>query len=153
MTDPSLPTINPWWVIPQRLAGSQKPTAAELSILREKGLSAIVSLLSDDSNLDLYKQHNIPHIWVPIQGGTAPSLDQLHQVKSFVNTQNALSHAVVIHCSSGRRRTGTMLAALLIQQGTSYEKALNTILSANPEVVLREAQINFLKKLSDRSVN
>ncbi len=137
-----------WWVIPERLAGVRKPTEPELTKLRSEGISALVSLLSDDSNLDLYKQHKIPHIWVPITGGTAPSLEQLEQIKTFVESQNQLGNAVAIHCSSGRRRTGTVLAALLIKQGISHEKALTTILTSNPDVELREAQIDFLKRLS-----
>ncbi len=137
-----------WWVIPERLAGVRKPTEPELTKLRSEGISALVSLLSDDSNLDLYKQNKIPHIWVPITGGTAPSLEQLEQIKTFVESQNQLGNAVAIHCSSGRRRTGTVLAALLIKQGISHEKALTTILTSNPDVELREAQIDFLKRLS-----
>lgn len=137
-----------WWVVPNRLAGVRKPTEAEISELRNEGVGALVSLLSDDSNLDLYKKQAIPHIWVPTIGGKAPSLEQLNQIKTFVDAQETLGHAVVIHCSSGRRRTGTVLAAILILRGVSYESALSTISTANPDVELREAQINFLKGLS-----
>ncbi|MEO1507315.1 MAG: dual specificity protein phosphatase family protein [Cyanobacteria bacterium J06633_23] len=150
MSEP--PLISPWWVVPDRLAGLRKPTEPELAILpKEHGIHALVSLLSDSSNLDLYQANAIPHIWVPIQGGTAPSLDQLTQIKTCVDSQNALSQGVAIHCSSGRRRTGTVLAALLIQQGDSYSKALNTVLRANPAVELRDPQLKFLQTLSNSS--
>lgn len=150
MSEQPLPPIAQqlWWVEPERLAGIRKPTEPELTELRREGVSALVSLLSDDSNLDLYKQHNIPHIWVPIIGGTAPSLEQLEQIKTFVDSQHQLGNAVAIHCSSGRRRTGTVLAALLIKQGISYDNALTKIATANPDVELRAAQLNFLKHLA-----
>ncbi|MEM8613031.1 MAG: dual specificity protein phosphatase family protein [Cyanobacteria bacterium P01_H01_bin.105] len=150
MTDHSLPTISEqlWWVLPNYLAGVRKPTAQELAALKDAGISALVSLLSDNSNLDLYTQNNIPHVWMPIIGGTAPSLTQLEAIATFVETQNQLGNAVAIHCSSGRRRTGTVLAALLIQQGNSYEKALDVVFTANPAIELRDAQITFLKSLS-----
>ncbi|MEM1255239.1 MAG: dual specificity protein phosphatase family protein [Cyanobacteria bacterium P01_H01_bin.21] len=143
--------LQPWWVVPKQLAGMCKPTQADLADLRGTGVSALVSLLSDDSNLDLYQQSQIPHIWVPIVGGTGPTFEQLEQIKTFVDTQNALGNAVAIHCSSGRRRTGTVIAALLIKASLSYEQALNTILAANPDVELRAAQLDFLKSLSSRS--
>ena len=150
MSAESLPPIAQqlWWVVPQQLAGVRKPTLAELTDLQAEGVRALVSLLSDSSNLDLYTQQKIPHIWVPIIGGTAPSLEQLQQIKTFVDTQHRLGTAVAIHCSSGRRRTGTVLAALLIVQGASYDNALATVLNANPEIELREPQITFLKSLS-----
>ncbi|MEM9976057.1 MAG: dual specificity protein phosphatase family protein [Cyanobacteria bacterium P01_D01_bin.2] len=152
MSEPPLSPISPWWVVPDRLAGLRKPTPPELAVLsKDHGIHALVSLLSDSSNLDLYQTHAIPHIWVPIQGGTAPSLDQLSQIKTFVDSQHALGQGVAIHCSSGRRRTGTVLAALLIQQGDSYSKALNTVLKANPAVELRDPQISFLQSLANGS--
>ena len=150
MSAQSLPPITQqlWWVIPQQLAGVRKPTWGELAELRAEGVGALVSLLSDSSNLDLYTQQQIPHIWVPIIGGTAPSLEQLQQIKAFVDHQHSLDIAVAIHCSSGRRRTGTVLAALLIAQGARYDNALATVLNANPEIELRDPQITFLKSLS-----
>lgn len=137
-----------WWVIPEQLAGVRKPAEDDLSDLVNQGIRAIVSLLSDDSNLKLYAQQGIPYIWLPIEGGAAPSLEQLKQLMSFVEFQNQLGNAVAIHCSNGRRRTGTVLAAFLILTGNAYEEAMQTILTANPSVELREAQTSFLQELS-----
>jgi atypical dual specificity phosphatase len=51
---------NLWWVIEGKLAGVRKPVAEELAQLQEKGIGAIVSVMDDPSNLDLYQQANIP---------------------------------------------------------------------------------------------
>ena len=45
---------NLWWVIPGKLAGVRKPTAAELPELERVGIGAIVSVIHDESNLELY---------------------------------------------------------------------------------------------------
>lgn len=137
-----------WWMIPGVLAGAPKPTQQEVDVLQRQGIGAIVSLLSDDSNLELYEQKNVHYLWLPIEGGRAPSLEQFHQLCEFVAVQSAASRAIAIHCSSGRRRTGTILAALLIQQGMSYDKAMGRLWAANPAIELREAQINFLQGLA-----
>lgn len=142
---------NLWWVIPGKLAGVRKPKAEELTELQAAGIGAIASVMDDPSNLDLYQQANIPYLWLPIKGGTAPSQQQLQELQHFIDTQNNLGHAVAIHCTSGRRRTGTMLASYIIRNGSSFEDAIETILKANPEVELREAQTTFLRQLAAES--
>lgn len=139
---------NLWWVIPGKLAGVRKPTAEELSELQAAGINAIISVMDDPSNLDLYQQANLPYLWVPVTGGSAPKAEQIQELLAFINHQNSLGNGVAVHCTSGRRRTGTVLASYLISSGSSAEDALQTISKANPQVELREAQIDFLKKLA-----
>lgn len=139
---------NLWWVIPGKLAGVRKPMAEELTELQAAGIGAIVSVMDDPANLDLYQQVDIPHLWLPTIGGTAPSREQVQELQNFVSSQNHLGHAVAVHCTSGRRRTGTMLASYLILSGSSYDEAMQTIQDANPNAQLREAQTTFLLRLS-----
>lgn len=139
---------NLWWVVPGKLAGVRKPTQEELSQLQIEGIKAIVSVMDDPSNLDLYQQANIPYLWMPVKGGTAPSREQLQELQNFIDSQNAQGNAVAVHCTSGRRRTGTILASYLISNGSSYDNAMQKILAANPDVELREAQTTFLRELA-----
>ncbi len=140
---------NLWWVIPGKLAGVRKPTEAEIAVLRAAGIGALISVMDDPSNLDLYQQADLPHLWLPVKGGTAPTQEQLQKLQNFVDEQNQLGHAVAVHCTSGRRRTGTMLASYLIRSGTAYEDAMQTVLTANPDVELRDTQITFLQNLAE----
>ena len=139
---------NLWWVIPGKLAGVRKPMPEELAELQASGIGAIVSVMDDRANLDVYQQVRIPYLWLPTKGGTAPSQEQIQELQTFVDQQNHLGHAVAVHCISGRRRTGTILASYLIGAGSSYEDAIQTILVANPNVELREAQTTFLQALA-----
>ncbi len=66
-----------WWVIPNQLAGVRKPAEEDLPVLKELKIGALVSVLSDKSNLECYERHNFPYLWLPIDGGTPPSLEQL----------------------------------------------------------------------------
>jgi atypical dual specificity phosphatase len=136
---------NLWWAIPGKLAGVRKPTAEELRELQASGIGAIVSVLDDPSNLNVYQQVNIPFWWLPIQGGTPPSRDQIQELASFIAEQQLQGLAVAVHCTNGLRRTGTMLAAYLIHVGSSYDLAMQTINLANPQVELRAAQTEFLR--------
>ncbi len=139
---------NLWWVIPGKLAGVRQPMAEELTELQSAGIGAIVSVMDDPANLDLYQEADIPYLWLPTKGGTAPSSEQIQELQGFVLSQNDLGHGVAIHCTSGRRRTGTLLAAYLILTGSSYSEAMQTIQNANPDAELRAAQITFLRELA-----
>lgn len=141
-------TENLWWILPHKLAGVRKPnTSVELTQLQEIGISAIVSVLDDPSNLELYHQANIPYLWLPIKGGTPPNSEQLAKLNDFIDVQTAQGRGVAIHCTSGKRRTGTLLAAHLISKGIPLDDALQTLTKAKPDIDLREAQVNFLKEL------
>ncbi len=139
---------NLWWVIPDKLAGVRKPTPEEITQLKASGVGAIVSVMDDPSNLDLYEQAGLPHRWLPTKGGTAPTEEQIQELQSFVDQQNQLGSAVAVHCTSGNRRTGTMLAAYLIKAGSSFDEAMQIIQAGNPNAELREAQTTFLKQLA-----
>jgi protein-tyrosine phosphatase len=139
---------NLWWVIPNKLAGVRKPVVEELTELQAAGIGAIISVMDDPSNLDLYQRSDIPYLWLPTKGGTSPSRQQIQELQDFVNYQNQLGKAVAVHCTSGRRRTGTMLASYLINAGSAYDDAMQAIQTANPDVELREAQTTFLQELA-----
>ncbi len=143
-------TENLWWVIPDKLAGVRKPMVDDLTELQAAGIGAIASVMDDPSNLDLYQQADIPYLWLPTKGGTSPSRKQIQELQDFVDHQNYLGKAVAVHCTSGRRRTGTMLASYLISAGSSYDDAIQVVQSATPEVELREAQTTFLRELAGR---
>jgi atypical dual specificity phosphatase len=147
MMEPSI-TQNLWWVIPGKLAGVRKPAPEEIAALQAAGVGAMVSVMDDPANLDLYDQAGLPYRWLPTKGGTAPTSEQIQDLQTFVDTQNAAGHAVAVHCTSGNRRTGTMLAAYLIKTGLSFDAAMQVIHSANPNAELREAQLDFLKSLA-----
>ncbi len=139
---------NLWWVIPGKLAGVRKPTVDELSELQTAGIGAIVSVLDDSSNLDLYERADIPHLWLPTKGGTPPSREQIRELQEFVDLSNSRGLAVAVHCTNGIRRTGTLLAAYLISTDATFDRAMQTILAAKPTIDLREAQSSFLQKLA-----
>lgn len=140
---------NLWWVVPGKLAGVRKPMLEEIIELKAAGVGAIVSVMDDPSNLDLYEQAAIPYCWLPTERGTAPRLEQIQELQNFVDQQNQRGHAVAVHCTNGNRRTGTMLAAYLIRVGLPYDDALQVIQAANPKAELRKSQLDFLRDLAE----
>ncbi|WP_218616820.1 hypothetical protein [[Phormidium ambiguum] IAM M-71] len=66
---------NLWWVIPGKLAGVRKPLPEEIAQLKAAGIGAIVSVMDDSANLDLYQQTNLDYHWLPTKGGKAPTVE------------------------------------------------------------------------------
>ncbi|PSB55878.1 protein-tyrosine phosphatase family protein [Chamaesiphon polymorphus] len=141
---------NLWWVIPGKLAGVRKPTSAEIEELQKVGIGAIVSVMHDKSNLELYQQENIPYLWLPIQIASSPSRSQVAELIDFVDRHHRQGVGTAIHCTGGLHRTGTMLAAYLILNGSAYEDAMRTIETANSQALLELAQQVFLRSLAAR---
>ncbi|MEL6231098.1 MAG: dual specificity protein phosphatase family protein [Cyanobacteria bacterium J06627_3] len=140
---------NLWWAIPGKLAGVRKPEAEELPTLKAAGVGAIISVLEDSENIRLYTSAQIPHQWLPIEIDAAPSLEQLTLLDTFIQEQQAEGRAVAVHCSGGKHRTGTAIAAYLIRQGASYKQAMQTLLKANSAIELPDTQTDFLQQLAN----
>jgi atypical dual specificity phosphatase len=146
-TDPSKGMV--WWIVNHKLGGCPKPTEEELQEYKKKGLTGVVSLLEDGDIVALYQKHHVPHLWLPVTSGMAPSMDQLQELKSFVDSHSTEGKGhVLVHCKYGNSRTGTMLIGYLMLSGQSYDAAKDHAMKANPSLNLSDEQDGFLVELS-----
>ncbi|KAB1987571.1 protein-tyrosine phosphatase family protein, partial [Haemophilus parainfluenzae] len=74
------------------------------------------------------------------------------EFRQFVDSETQAGRAVAVHCSSGRRRTATFLAAYLILNGMAYQQAIQAVALANPVVEMRATQLQFLKTLTTQAL-
>lgn len=138
-----------YWVEPSKLLGMRKPANLdEVAELKTAGVGGIISLLDDRENLDMYGDSPIEFCWVPVKGGTAPTPEQVAEAGTFADAIHQQGKAVAIHCTGGKKRTGTLIAALLVRSGLSADDALAQLAKANPDIALSELQVNFLKDLA-----
>jgi atypical dual specificity phosphatase len=136
-----------WWVSPKKLAGMSRPLLEDLPLLYQGGIRGIVSVMDEPSGIEEYKKAGLQALWLPIVGGKPPSIEQVKQFVRFAKPLIDSNRAVVVHCTSGNRRTGTLLAAYLIAEGETPKKAIALILEARPTVELRDVQREFLVNL------
>jgi len=90
-------------------------------------------------------------LWTPMKGGTAPELEQVKEASDFIFDINSQGKSVAIHCNNGRKRTGTMLAALLVNQGMDGDQAIHHIQELNNESQLNDLQKDFLRNYKSRT--
>lgn len=141
-----------------RLAGMRKPTSdADVQSLKDNHVTGIISLLDDTENHDLYQQSEMDYLWLAVKSGTAPSREQVEAANAYItkkhqeNAEENTEGIIATHCSGGRKRTGTLLAGVMVLNGISPDEAINTVETANPDITLSDTQVAFLHSLSETS--
>ena len=124
------------------------------SALKRRSLRSLPSAVMDEpSGVKEYQEEGFQALWLPITGGKPPSVEQVKQFVNFAEPIISDNHSVVVHCTSGNRRTGTLLAAYLIAKGENPKQAILMVQKARPTAELREAQRNFLFQLPELLAN
>ncbi|NUP06279.1 MAG: protein phosphatase [Polyangiaceae bacterium] len=132
-----------FWLIPQKLGGRPGPERARwnLAALRDAGVGAILSV--NDGLLchpDDFRALGLAYACVPLSDNAPPQpgdddacLRALPAAYSFVGQQLEHSRAVIVHCSSGKDRTGLFLAYYLVrEEGLSAEEAIERVRKLRP---------------------
>lgn len=151
--------FNELWFVPyptktgdKKLAGMRKPdSVAEVRELKAHNVAAIISLLDDKDNHDIYTAAEMPFLWLPITGGTAMTAEQAKTAYDYVNeilAGKGNDATVAVHCSNGHKRTGMVLAAMQILNGTDSEAAIANVVESNPKAAnMNDKQRAFLADL------
>jgi protein tyrosine phosphatase (PTP) superfamily phosphohydrolase (DUF442 family) len=136
-----------WWLISEKLAGMSRPPLENLPRLYQAGMRGIVSVMDEPSGIEEYKNAGFQALWLPITGGKPPTVEQVKEFVKFAEPLIENNQPVVVHCTSGNRRTGTLLAAYLVAKGENPKNAISLVQEARPTAELRDAQIEFLSNL------
>ncbi|MEM7552542.1 MAG: dual specificity protein phosphatase family protein [Cyanobacteria bacterium P01_A01_bin.84] len=148
MSDISYPDYI-WWVETGRLAGMPRPPLEDLPVLHQAGMGGIVSVMDEPSGIQEYTDSGFQALWLPITGGKSPTVEQVLEFVRFADSLLEKNQVVAVHCTSGNRRTGTLLAAYLIVSGKTPDEAIAQIQQVRPSAQLRDAQKQFLFVLPD----
>ena len=137
------------WVVEDAVGGMARPGRDALEWLREKGVTALVSLtlrapegFEGIGDLDVLR--------VPIRDMSSPTLAQLHDLVAYMRSVVEGRGKVVAHCGAGLGRTGTVLAAYLVGDGWTAREAIRQVRALRPgsietrdqeDVIVRYAEL------------
>lgn len=136
-----------WWAVPGKLAGMRKPASVDEVCSLRPEVTGIISLLDDTENHDFYTAAEMPFLWLPVRGGGNPSEVQVQQARRFFKDIQTKGGALAVHCSGGRKRTGTLIAAILAENMLP-DAALEAVVTANPGVQLNAQQLAFVAEMN-----
>ena len=132
-----------FWIIPGKLAGRPGPDLEpwDLQALREGGIGAVLSVndgyLCEPEQFEacglVYACVPFPDVAPPRPGDEEICRSVLPQAYAFVQEQLVDGHAVLVHCTAGKDRTGLFLSYFLMKHtGLSPDEALQTVRHHRP---------------------
>lgn len=126
--------LNFSWVVDGKLAGMARPLSEDRTFeeLTQKGVRAIVSLTERPLAQSQIDRHGFNYLHLPVPDFTPPRLPQIVQFVHYVNDSMRHDRPVMVHCTAGCGRTGTMLACYFVSTGLTPEDAYDRIVSLRP---------------------
>ena len=88
------------------------------------------------------------HCHLPVRDGESPSQDQFADGIQFMAEAVTDGGKVYVHCAGGIGRAPTMVAAYLVSEGYSVEKAISLVKDARPFIRLEDSQLAQLQVFS-----
>jgi atypical dual specificity phosphatase len=142
------------WVIEDKLGGCGVPTSLrEIKWLaKEHRIRSIVTIKEKPLSSEWFKSSSgiwegrIDYFHLSIEDYGAPSLKELDYVVNYISRQIDNGRPVMVHCSGGKGRTGTILAAYLIKKRivlNAYQ-AINKLRKIRGESIQSKDQENIL---------
>lgn len=144
------------WLIQNEIAGMARPLSlvADLEFLKDNGIEAIVSLTEIPLHKTLVDEFGFEYKHIPVVDLTSPTLEQVEEFVTFVNSLRGVRKKIVVHCDAGIGRTGTMLACYLVSKGYTARNAISEVRIRRPgsiETVDQEdTVIKYEKRLSGK---
>jgi protein-tyrosine phosphatase len=117
-----------------RLALYHRPRSMDFPHLRQSGCTHVVTLLKESEHAEsignMTKNAGLQWIWLPVPNGNYPE-GEVH--KRLIQAMPQLSRlldeggSLLIHCSAGIHRTGTVAYGLLRWRGVERDEAMRII--------------------------
>jgi atypical dual specificity phosphatase len=132
------------WIVEDGLAAMAFPATEDAYIvLQHIGKKVILNLteyLDDTPLLSAFSMYNIHIASFKEWGHKPPTLQQMQQAVSLIQTSLKSNQPILVHCVHGLGRTGTIIAGYLTTCGFTAQEAIDYIRKLRPGSVETEEQ-------------
>ena len=119
----------------------------EMELLKQHGISVLISLIEQPFDHTLLKQYFTVH-HLPIEDVSPPTHDQVYAFVELLNAAFSAGANIAIHCLAGLGRTTTMLMAAHLVQGYSLHDLTTWVRRQNPHFLFLGSQATFVYELA-----
>jgi protein-tyrosine phosphatase len=123
-----------------RLALYHRPRQEDFASFRDLGCTHIITLLKESEGAERYgnmtREAGMEWVWLPVPNGKHPEGDVHERLIQSMPVLSQLlddGNSMMIHCSAGIHRTGTVAYGLLRWRGLDRKQAMRTIRLARKE--------------------
>jgi atypical dual specificity phosphatase len=135
------------WSLDSQLAGASKPhTLRALRRLRGLGFDVLISLTPVPPDPRSVRDAGLEHHHIPLRNHEVPSPEDLERLSELIEGEIRRGKRVLVHCSAGQGRTGTVLAYYLWRKrGRAMGEAIALVRRACPGAI-EPGQEAFLRE-------
>ncbi len=94
--------------------GRERDLEEDMTWLQSAGIRVLVSLTEEPVSEKVLEKYGMEGLHLPVEDFTPPTLAQIDRFLEEVDRARLEGYALGIHCTAGKGRTGTMLAAYLV---------------------------------------
>ncbi len=137
----------PWDQVTPRVWIGRILNSGEAAAAVRLGVTAVLDLTAEFSEAKPFR--HLTYRNIPILDLTAPSVDQLREMASFIADESK-EGIVYIHCKIGYSRTAAAAAAYLLQTGTASDvpEAIDLLRGVRPSIIVRPEVVAALSEFA-----
>jgi hypothetical protein len=123
----------------------------EAAAIAGQGVTAVLDLTAEFSAPAVFR--SLVYRSIPVLDLTAPTLEQLHEMASFIEGESSRG-IVYVHCKIGYSRTAAAVGAYLLRAGRAHSvpDAIELIRQARPSMVIRPEIVPALLRFENATM-